>query len=107
MSPGHGDVPRPGAVAVSLQFLLDIAHQKNRTPLPLIKPYSGPPDCPQLPPEIPAEEGEDGSGIGDEPPGVGRGFKLQFSTALKGGGEYWPVHVSSEVSRLDLQFVVG
>ncbi|KAM6990775.1 LOW QUALITY PROTEIN: transcription initiation factor TFIID subunit 9-like [Passerculus sandwichensis] len=23
-------------------FLLDIAHQKNRTPLPLIKPYSGP-----------------------------------------------------------------
>ncbi|XP_074390509.1 transcription initiation factor TFIID subunit 9B-like [Zonotrichia albicollis] len=43
--------PAPG------DFLLDIAHQKNRTPLPLIKPYSGPPDCPQLPPEIPAEEG--------------------------------------------------
>ncbi|XP_054143556.1 transcription initiation factor TFIID subunit 9-like [Melozone crissalis] len=39
-------------------FLLDIAHQKNRMLLPLIKPYSGPPDCPQLPPEIPAEEAQ-------------------------------------------------
>ncbi|NWH35760.1 TAF9 factor, partial [Chloropsis hardwickii] len=38
---GHGDV------AVSLQFLLDIARQKNQTPLPLIKPYSGP----RLPPD--------------------------------------------------------
>ncbi|NXD11952.1 TAF9 factor, partial [Nothocercus nigrocapillus] len=34
-------------VTVSLQFLLDIARQKNQTPLPLIKPYSGP----RLPPD--------------------------------------------------------
>lgn len=32
---------------MSLQFLLDIARQKNQTPLPLIKPYSGP----RLPPD--------------------------------------------------------
>ncbi|NXV84995.1 TAF9 factor, partial [Calonectris borealis] len=36
-----------GNVTVSLQFLLDIARQKNQTPLPLIKPYSGP----RLPPD--------------------------------------------------------
>ncbi|NWR18994.1 TAF9 factor, partial [Emberiza fucata] len=47
VSPGHRGVPRAGAVAVSLQFLLDIARQKNQTPLPLIKPYSGP----RLPPD--------------------------------------------------------
>lgn len=47
MSPGLWDVPRPRAVTVSLQFLLDIARQKNQTPLPLIKPYSGP----RLPPD--------------------------------------------------------
>ncbi|KAI6078312.1 TAF9B RNA polymerase II, TATA box binding protein (TBP)-associated factor, 31kDa, transcript variant X1 [Aix galericulata] len=35
-----GSPPRP-------QFLLDIARQKNQTPLPLIKPYSGP----RLPPD--------------------------------------------------------
>lgn len=34
-------------MTVSLQFLLDIARQKNQTPLPLIKPYSGP----RLPPD--------------------------------------------------------
>ncbi|NWI71816.1 TAF9 factor, partial [Todus mexicanus] len=34
-------------LTVSLQFLLDIARQKNQTPLPLIKPYSGP----RLPPD--------------------------------------------------------
>jgi len=36
-----------GRVTPSLQFLLDIARQKNQTPLPLIKPYSGP----RLPPD--------------------------------------------------------
>ncbi|XP_075439716.1 transcription initiation factor TFIID subunit 9-like, partial [Ascaphus truei] len=36
----------PVALRVS-QFLLDIARQKNQTPLPLIKPYSGP----RLPPD--------------------------------------------------------
>ncbi|NWV52833.1 TAF9 factor, partial [Daphoenositta chrysoptera] len=41
MSLAHGDV------SVSPQFLLDIARQKNQTPLPLIKPYSGP----RLPPD--------------------------------------------------------
>ncbi|NWY14261.1 TAF9 factor, partial [Aphelocoma coerulescens] len=41
MKLGHRDV------AVSPQFLLDIARQKNQTPLPLIKPYSGP----RLPPD--------------------------------------------------------
>ncbi|NWI16259.1 TAF9 factor, partial [Crypturellus soui] len=34
-------------LTLSLQFLLDIARQKNQTPLPLIKPYSGP----RLPPD--------------------------------------------------------
>ncbi|NXN00797.1 TAF9 factor, partial [Sylvia borin] len=37
----HGDL------SILLQFLLDIARQKNQTPLPLIKPYSGP----RLPPD--------------------------------------------------------
>lgn len=36
-----------GSLTAALQFLLDIARQKNQTPLPLIKPYSGP----RLPPD--------------------------------------------------------
>lgn len=32
---------------ISLQFLLEVARQKNQTPLPLIKPYAGP----RLPPD--------------------------------------------------------
>ncbi|NWR50655.1 TAF9 factor, partial [Regulus satrapa] len=56
MSLGHRDEARaqgcPWGTGVSLravspQFLLDIARQKNQTPLPLIKPYSGP----RLPPD--------------------------------------------------------
>ncbi|KFP33827.1 Transcription initiation factor TFIID subunit 9, partial [Colius striatus] len=41
------DVRLGRGVTVCLQFLLDIARQKNQTPLPLIKPYSGP----RLPPD--------------------------------------------------------
>lgn len=33
--------------SVCAQFLLEIARQKNQTPLPLIKPYTGP----RLPPD--------------------------------------------------------
>ncbi|NXE52898.1 TAF9 factor, partial [Casuarius casuarius] len=43
----HDNKTADGSVTVSLQFLLDIARQKNQTPLPLIKPYSGP----RLPPD--------------------------------------------------------
>ncbi|KAM3655906.1 LOW QUALITY PROTEIN: transcription initiation factor TFIID subunit 9-like [Ammospiza maritima maritima] len=32
----------PDGIKMEIPFLLDIAQQKNRTPLPLIKPYSGP-----------------------------------------------------------------
>lgn len=110
MSPGHGGVPRLGAEAVSLQFLLDIARQKNQTPLPLIKPYSGP----RLPPDRYCLTAPNyrlkslqkkvrmAQGLGVHPWGDGRGCKLRLSTALKGEGEYWPVHARSEVSRLDL-----
>lgn len=35
------------AVLRVLQFLLEVARQKNQTPLPLIKPYTGP----RLPPD--------------------------------------------------------
>ncbi|NXL34555.1 TAF9 factor, partial [Glaucidium brasilianum] len=44
---GHSQKTAGGSVTLSLQFLLDIARQKNQTPLPLIKPYSGP----RLPPD--------------------------------------------------------
>ncbi|KAF4802224.1 Transcription initiation factor TFIID subunit 9 [Turdus rufiventris] len=37
----------PKSAPKDAQFLLDIARQKNQTPLPLIKPYSGP----RLPPD--------------------------------------------------------
>lgn len=35
------------ACFLCVQFLLEIARQKNQTPLPLIKPYTGP----RLPPD--------------------------------------------------------
>lgn len=38
---------RSSAPGSSLQFLLEVARQKNQTPLPLIKPYTGP----RLPPD--------------------------------------------------------
>lgn len=34
-------------VVLRIQFLLEVARQKNQTPLPLIKPYTGP----RLPPD--------------------------------------------------------
>lgn len=34
-------------ISISSQFLLEVARQKNQTPLPLIKPYAGP----RLPPD--------------------------------------------------------
>ncbi|NXR59267.1 TAF9 factor, partial [Rhadina sibilatrix] len=86
-------------------FLLDIARQKNQTPLPLIKLYSGP----RLPPDRYCLTAPNyrlkslqkkvriAQGLGVHPWRVGSGVKLQFSTPLKGVDEYWPVCVSSEV----------
>lgn len=90
----------PRDVSMSLQFLLDIARQKNQTPLPLIKPYSGP----RLPPDRYCLTAPNyrlkslqkkvriAQGLGIHPWGVGSGVKSLFSAPLKGVGEYWPVY---------------
>lgn len=41
------DLQRGPVSVLCVQFLLEVARQKNQTPLPLIKPYTGP----RLPPD--------------------------------------------------------